>query len=879
MDLPNDSSSRDEIDLPAPPTNGTIREMSSSSVLLGEEFTEAEIPRPLLESNIFLSNVRDQMISPLCDMDDTFQNLEAGAPFESYSHDQKHNDNPRVEEENITNIVYTPILTPFNSQNLIIHNANNSRRPPRPPNHQQYASSDMTGTSVFQPPTQLLTLSNSNEVEQSFPTNVTMHEERPPPNLHPRAVSTSEISALTEPIVMADEENALPEMQMSKPRHHRGVSWMKSQVGIQSIKSSPTGQRNVQDNASFTPDFNRKILPPPPPLYSAAAPPPTPANRQQMHPSLQRNITNNQRVIQEKLAWTERINPLETEAETAILQALEESDRVNQGPSTSSHILPYMTDAAVMEWQALAVAQQEQVGTTTSSPKTMNPSSPYRSTKSSSSPVQINTGSVARLVPTNSNKDFGTAPKQGSPHPPLAENKIGSSELRMKSDRLRSSVGNESVESLIEKNKPRNNKPTLQRNATVALPKGDVESTLYSLSSIMRNIHHNEQQTDHHATSNNNQNEDWVHAARVHDKNYMVNPTPVDLPKTQSDTLANHAALLYRGRTHNKEHVIVSSSPSSAVRKHSTIAAPAKHTASIGIASIDPKKNDDVVKYASDEKENYDLEIATGGKTSNGGEVETNIPPVSAVGDDASLLQGDSNSNSENDKSSSANSTQKNSTRKQSKKGERLLRKSRKIIQEDLGTATNFLMNQKTSLLLYMKHIFFFLIFPATCVSALLFYAFSNPSVQFGYSPEKKSYPSISWFILFICVRQIITLSLAKTTEVIIIELIALKTRLMTSLLGPLITLVVVQSKGWPFTVTWWALYNLILLSGDSQFAHHWGYYQTWVDLFNEKNPSGNITSNIWNFRILYVGLILGNLVAFKRFVLGLYLGGRQYGT
>jgi hypothetical protein len=317
MNLPNFSSSRDEIDLPAPPTNGTLHEISSCSLLHGEEFTEAEVPWPVLESSIFLPNVRDQTTSPLCDMDGKFRKLEVGASIESYSHDQKNSFNPLVEGENITNIVYKPTLTPSNAQNLIVHNANNSRRPPRPPIHQQYASSDISGTSDIQSPPQVLTLSNSNEIETSFPTNVTISEERSPRNLHPCAASTSEISALTETIVMADEENALPEMQMSKPRHHRGVSWMKSQVGRQSIKSSPTIQCHVQDNASFTPDFNKKILPPPPPLYSAAVPPPTPAHGQQTLSSLQRNITNNQRVIQEKLACTERINPLETEAETA----------------------------------------------------------------------------------------------------------------------------------------------------------------------------------------------------------------------------------------------------------------------------------------------------------------------------------------------------------------------------------------------------------------------------------------------------------------------------------------------------------------------------------------------------------------------------------
>ena len=111
----------------------------------------------------------------------------------------------------------------------------------------------------------------------------------------------------------------------------------------------------------------------------------------------------------------------------------------------------------------------------------------------------------------------------------------------------------------------------------------------------------------------------------------------------------------------------------------------------------------------------------------------------------------------------------------------------------------------------------------------------------------------------------------------LLIDLVALKTRLMIRVVGPLITLVVVQSKGWPFTLTWWAIYDLCMLSGDGKFSNHWMFYQDIVDLFNNANPSGNITNSDWNFRILYVALILGLVVALKRFFMGLYLGGRQY--
>ena len=54
------------------------------------------------------------------------------------------------------------------------------------------------------------------------------------------------------------------------------------------------------------------------------------------------------------------------------------------------------------------------MGATTSPPKTMNPNSPFHSTKSSSSPVlaATTTGSVSRQAARRSSRDLGSAPKQ-----------------------------------------------------------------------------------------------------------------------------------------------------------------------------------------------------------------------------------------------------------------------------------------------------------------------------------------------------------------------------------------------------------------------------------------------------------------------------------
>ena len=122
-------------------------------------------------------------------------------------------------------------------------------------------------------------------------------------------------------------------------------------------------------------------------------------------------------------------------------------------------------------------------------------------------------------------------------------------------------------------------------------------------------------------------------------------------------------------------------------------------------------------------------------------------------------------------------------------------------------------------------------------------------------------------------VRQVVTYTLAMVTQSLIIDYFALSSRLFLDWLGPIVTLLVVQSKGWPFILTFWAIYNLILNCGDSDFAGHWLYWQDWIGLFNEDNPAGNVVSNEWNYAILSNSIIVGCAVAVKRLVVGLFLG------
>jgi hypothetical protein len=67
---------------------------------------------------------------------------------------------------------------------------------------------------------------------------------------------------------------------------------------------------------------------------------------------------------------------------------------------------------------------------------------------------------------------------------------------------------------------------------------------------------------------------------------------------------------------------------------------------------------------------------------------------------------------------------------------------------------------------------------------------------------------SASWLILFMCIRQLVTLSLAKATQLFMIDFFYIGKRFTSKLMGPVVTLVIVQSRGWPFIVLCWSLFN-----------------------------------------------------------------------
>jgi hypothetical protein len=57
------------------------------------------------------------------------------------------------------------------------------------------------------------------------------------------------------------------------------------------------------------------------------------------------------------------------------------------------------------------------------------------------------------------------------------------------------------------------------------------------------------------------------------------------------------------------------------------------------------------------------------------------------------------------------------------------------------------------------------------------------------------------------------------------------------------------------------------MLYGDRNFARHWLFWQDYVGLFNEENPSGDVVDSTPYTRILAITAVVSVTVAVKRSV------------
>lgn len=200
------------------------------------------------------------------------------------------------------------------------------------------------------------------------------------------------------------------------------------------------------------------------------------------------------------------------------------------------------------------------------------------------------------------------------------------------------------------------------------------------------------------------------------------------------------------------------------------------------------------------------------------------------------------------------------------------------VVKEDFAIWSRFIRLRSVYAWRYFKNALCYIILPATAISAILFYVGQNPPTGRGTENAISASASASWWLLFICVRQMITLMLAFATQALVIDFLGLETKILLRFLGPVLSLLIVQSKGWPCIVMFWAMFDFILLQGDWPLAHHWGYFQSYVGLFNADNPSGNIVDSHWNQVILGTAIGVSGVTSIKRFLIGLYQGRQLFG-
>jgi hypothetical protein len=249
-----------------------------------------------------------------------------------------------------------------------------------------------------------------------------------------------------------------------------------------------------------------------------------------------------------------------------------------------------------------------------------------------------------------------------------------------------------------------------------------------------------------------------------------------------------------------------------------------------------------------------------------------------------------------NDKSKNKKTKNKNSNKKTKKEA------IKQAGQSLVSDAKEFTQQRKGALRAYLWTLML-VVLPAIGISFILFYLAGNPPTGRIEEDSRLVYDfetnttilvntdgeqfdaktaSASWWILFVCVRQIITLSLAKMCQAIIIDFCCVSTRIFVSAFGQLFTLFVIQSRGIPFHMFFWSLWNLALLQGNTDFAQHWGqwqtyYFESYLSIFTEANPSGGIPGEDWYRRLLIMGIGVGLAISVKRVWVGFMLGRKIY--
>jgi hypothetical protein len=166
---------------------------------------------------------------------------------------------------------------------------------------------------------------------------------------------------------------------------------------------------------------------------------------------------------------------------------------------------------------------------------------------------------------------------------------------------------------------------------------------------------------------------------------------------------------------------------------------------------------------------------------------------------------------------------------------------------------------------------FAFAAIPLVMTAWILFYNLGNP--RFDFLPRTTT---LSWWCNFFA-RQLLTLELARMTQFFLIDGLTLRTKFTITVGGPLVTLLMIQAKGWPFLLFAWSVIDLLILHGDDPFAVNWLYW-TGLRIFSPGVSGAYLINSDVYYHALMCLVFSGVVTSLKRTFMAVHFGRKTLG-
>lgn len=520
-----------------------------------------------------------------------------------------------------------------------------------------------------------------------------------------------------------------------------------------------------------------------------------------------RTSGNHKRTKTLDLAHLKADNPLETEAESAIIAAIEEESRMEENrrrADSASVVLPHVPSEGLDMFEAESA-----------------------DSKHPTSPLSNSTHSQQQEEPK-------------SPH---------------------------SAATASNGHRHRRTKSTMPPEGFKMDQNDTLEDTLSGLATAMRKIH-----TE--TSDKVDESEKKANHRRLPSRDIGL-PTAVleDIPVNNADILVHNANKLLRRNVRKDESSDDGSSTKAEPAMEPTHEAKQRPIWNVFETKPDPKKTDgdhldqveEVSGESSDEEETPEIESSDDESSQSSASADEMATAAGDIEKGISVGDDDKPQRPTIDAGVSQNNRKRT---KRFKKMRRKLRRSRKRLGLHFEMFADFLRPKRAQIVMFCRGVVLTLV-PLSGVAAILFYLTGNPLMA-------KNGASVSWLLLFIA-RQIVTFSMAEASSLFLIDWLSLRTRWTVRVFGPTMALFIVQSKGFPFIMTMWSIFDFMLLSGSHRLANNWMFWQDLIAMCNEQNPSGDIPSSSTNYRVLGSILGAGIAISVKRFWVGLFLGRRTF--